>query len=138
MTTAIIGAKGEMAQNLLLPMLKKSGEIIEIDRESSSEDWQRAWSCPVIWLALPREAIPEIVKDIRLRPEQLIVDITSIKRGLSKVIAPTGAAHLSLHPLHGPYIPLAAQKWAVIQTGLQIEGHEKALAIMNFLKSEGI
>lgn len=129
MTNAIIGAKGEMAKNLLLPLFQNT--VIKVDKGSPSSEWQKAWSADIIWLAVPREAVPSILKGVRLSSSQLIVDICSIKRGLSALVRSTGASFLSLHPLHGPYIPLAGQKWAVIKG-------EEGKEVLSFLKEQGI
>jgi len=138
MINAIIGAKGEMAQNLLLPLLQKLGPVCTADKNDPDEKWQKVWKADVIWLSVPRDAIPEIFKNVRLTPNQLIIDICSIKRRISDFLQSTGAAHLSLHPLHGPYIPLNGQKWAIIHTHKTTESHPHAKTILSFLKEQGI
>ncbi len=137
MINAIVGVKGDMGSNLLLPLLEKLGEVRTADKNSSKDQWNKVWQSDVIWLSVPRKAIPDIVKDVKLKPEQLIIDICSIKRGLSDVIKSTGASHLSLHPLHGPYIPLSGQKWVIINDKLT-KNHPHAKAILAFLKEKGI
>jgi prephenate dehydratase/prephenate dehydrogenase len=137
MINAIIGAKGEMAQNLLLPFLKQLGPVLEADKDSTAEDLAKIWKADVIWLVIPRDAVGEILKDVHLNSQKLIIDICSIKRGLSEVVKPTGADFLSLHPLHGPYVPLNGQKWAVIKTEVS-EKNANAKNILEFLKSQGI
>lgn len=127
-----------MARNLLLPLLEKLGPVCGVDKTGPLEDWQRAWSADVIWLSLPRDVIPEILRDVKLRPDQLIVDICSIKRRLSEEVKKTGAAHLSLHPLHGPYVPQNGQKWLIIKTHKEAEEHSHTKTILSFLKEQGI
>ncbi|HBA45875.1 MAG: Chorismate mutase/prephenate dehydratase (PheA) [Candidatus Nomurabacteria bacterium GW2011_GWF2_40_31] len=136
MTNAIIGAKGEMGKNLLFPLLKQIGQVITVDRDSTPKEWKNAWKADVIWLSIPREEVPKILYKVKLKSQQLIVDVCSIKRRIIDVIASTGATHLSLHPLHGPYIALNGQKWALIKTGAE---HNKfAKQILDFLRGQGI
>jgi hypothetical protein len=74
---------------------------------------------------------------VHLDSRKLIVDVCSIKRNLSLVVKSTGANFLSLHPLHGPYVPLNGQKWAVIKSEV-IEKNKTAKEILEFLKKQGI
>jgi prephenate dehydratase/prephenate dehydrogenase len=142
MKSSIIGAKGEMAQNLLLPILKQLGLVLEVDKESSVEDLAKIWEADVIWLAVPRDTVDDILKDVHLDSNKLIIDICSIKRNLSSVIALTGANFLSLHPLHGSYVPLNGQKWAIIKRPKGypefLENNKNAEEIIEFLKKQGI
>ena len=138
MINAIIGAKGEMASNLLLPLLKQLGKVLAVDKDSPKEQWQKIWKADVIWLSAPRDAIPQILQNVQLKPTQIIVDICSIKRGLSLIIQSTGATHLSLHPLHGPYIPLSGQKWVIIPTHKKALNHPHTKTILSFLKEQGV
>ena len=138
MINAIIGAKGEMAQNLLLGLLKQLGPVFEVDKGSSADELVKIWQADVIWLAIPRGEVDNILKDVHLKPQQLIVDICSIKRSLSSVVKHTGADFLSLHPLHGPYVPLNGQKWALIKNDQVLENNKNAKEILEFLKKQGI
>jgi len=126
-----------MAKNLLSPLLSQLGQIILVDKDSPSEAWEKVWKSDVIWLSIPRDEVPKILKNINLNGSQLIIDICSIKRRLHEAVKPTGAFHLSLHPLQGPYVPLNGQKWVVIRKK-DAEKNEKAVEILSFLKKQGI
>src|SRR3990167_7195853 len=136
MANAVIGAKGEMAKNLLLPLLAKLGPVIAVDRDSPPETWTQAWKADVIWLAIPRDEVPKVLQGVKLRGQQLIVDICSVKRRISEVVAGTGAGHLSLHPMHGPFVPLQGQRWAVMRG--RDENHPLAAEILKFLNDQNI
>ena len=138
MTNAIIGANGDMGKNLLVPLLQQLGTVIQVNRDSSPEVWNQAWQADVVWLSIPRDEIPRIIEGKKLRADQLVIDICSIKRRLSDVIKPTGAAFLSLHPLNGPRVPLNGQKWVIIQTQDKIIEHPHIKTILQFLKDQGV
>jgi prephenate dehydrogenase len=134
MTNTIIGANGDMGKNLLIGFLKKLGPVVKVDKNSSPRQWEKGWKSEVIWLSVPRGEIPKILKTAKLKPSQLVVDICSLKKGLSKVIAKTGAVHLSLHPLQGPFVPLKFQKWVVIKP----KKNPRIKQILKFLTSQKI
>ncbi|OQA03604.1 MAG: P-protein [bacterium ADurb.Bin400] len=138
MINAVVGATGEMGKNLLIPLMGQLGTVIGADEHSSVEKWQAVWKADVIWLAVPRDAVPTILRGIVLRPDQLVIDICSIKRRLSKTVKQTGAAHLSLHPLHGPFVPVQGQKWAKISTHKDASQNPHAKKIMAYLTDQGI
>ncbi len=137
MINGVIGGRGDMANNLLIPLLKKLGEVRIADKDSSDEQWKKVWETDVIWLSIPRESVSDVLDGVELKSEQLIIDICSIKRGLSDIIAETGALHLSLHPLHGPYIPLNGQKWVIV-SDKKAEKNSLVENILSFLKEKGI
>ncbi|MFA5991112.1 MAG: hypothetical protein WC794_02630 [Candidatus Doudnabacteria bacterium] len=134
MTIAVIGARGDMAKNFLVPFLGKIGKVIKIDKHSNKAIWCRAWSSDVIWLSVPREEVPAILHNLKLKPSQLIVDICSMKKNISDLVLNSGATHLSLHPLQGPFVPLKFQKWVVIKT----RQGPTAKKIISLLKDQGV
>lgn len=123
-----------MAVNLLFPLLEKLGPVFGMDKGSSPEDQKKVWEADVIWLSIPRHEVSSVLKEIKLKPSQLVVDICSIKDNISEVVKETGASFLSLHPLHGPHIPLKGQKWVIVKS---VKG-KKAKNIVDFLKEQGI
>lgn len=137
MISAIVGAKGEMAQNLLIPLLKQLGPVYLADKDSSADELVQVWKADVIWLAIPRNAVPNVLLNVSLGSNQLVVDICSIKRRLSEIIKTTGAFHLSLHPLQGSSVPLNGQKWVVINRN-EAEKNQTAKEILSFLQKQSI
>jgi len=138
MINAVVGIKGDMASNLLVPLLGKLGQVIGVDKEGSPKEWEKAWKADIIWLSVPRDTIPNILRDVNLKSSQLVIDICSIKRRLSKMVQSTGAVHLSLHPLHGPYVPLNGQKWVIVPTQQEARKHPHSEKILSFLKKQGV
>ncbi|MDO8559708.1 MAG: prephenate dehydrogenase/arogenate dehydrogenase family protein [bacterium] len=133
MTIAIIGASGAMGHHLLVPLLSRLGPVLAVSRHSTPEVWAQAWQADAIWLSIPRDAVPELLAGRQLKPSQVVVDICSIKRRLSSVVQPTGAAFLSFHPLNGPQVPLSGQKWVQVDADPKVATHAAAQRILNFL-----
>lgn len=125
-------------KNLLHSLLSKLGPVSAVRRSDTKQKWQEVFQKDVIWICIPRNAFPEVLKNVKLGSHQLVIDICSIKRNLSSVIQKTGARHLSLHPLHGPYVPLQGQKWVVIKTHDAANTHPYEKEILHFLKDQGI
>jgi len=138
MTHSIIGARGDMGKNLLVPLLKKHGSVLEVNRGDSEDKRNNGWKADYIWLSVPRDAIPDLLDGKQFSKDQIIVDICSIKRNLSRDIQKTGATHLSLHQLHGPFVPLNGQKWVHINTGIDLSSNAPVQNLLNFLKEQGI
>ncbi|NUM24999.1 MAG: prephenate dehydrogenase/arogenate dehydrogenase family protein [Candidatus Buchananbacteria bacterium] len=138
MINAIIGASGDMGKNLLTPLLKNLGEVRTVSRDASTQEWDQVWQADVIWLAIPRDEISKVLSGITLRPDQLVIDICSIKRRLAETVKQTGAASLSLHPLNGPRVPLNGQKWVMINADEVLSVNGNAQKIIHYLKEQGI
>ena len=136
-TQAVIGAKGSMGR-FLAQHLASLAPVIEIDMDSGAAAWGKAWKADVVWLSIPREAIGSILRGKKLNKNQLVVDICSVKKDVGEIIRKSGAAHLSLHPLHGPKVPLVGQRWAVVQTFSHGEQHPLGRATLDFFKKQGV
>ncbi len=136
-TCAVIGARGDMGRSLT-DLFKKNYQVLEIDRGSDQTTWDQAWQADIIWLSIPRQAVPELMNNRKLRSDQVVVDICSVKRGLNEIIKNTGAIHLSLHPLHGSNLPLTGQRWVLVPTENSNEVPYPADQILEFLKERGI
>lgn len=126
-----------MAKHLLIPLFRELGELILVDKASKTAEWKKVWKSEIIILSVPRDAIPSILYGVKLTPNQLLIDICSLKRGMSKTIRKTGAKHLSLHPLHGPRLPFSKQRWVIVNTK-QAWKHELGSRLILFLKRKGI
>ncbi|HKO59166.1 MAG TPA: hypothetical protein VJ276_25085 [Thermoanaerobaculia bacterium] len=135
-THGIVGAAGSMGRALPGLLSGTGAELIGVEKDSPESDWTRLWQCDVIWLAVSRDVAGELMKGKRLRPSQLVIDICSIKRGISESVALTGAAHLSLHPMHGPHIHADRQKWFLI--GPRDRVPESAASVLTYLEGLGI
>lgn len=122
----------------LINFLKPLGPVIEIDKQSKANEWKKAWKADVIWFSVPRDIVDDMVRGKKLSSKQLLVDICSIKRNIAAVLKKTGAAHLSLHPLHGPYIPISGQKWALVPTDKNSQKHPMTCDIIKYLESKEI
>jgi len=138
MINAVVGAKGDMAKNLLISkLLNKMGIVNLVDKDDDADAWKKVWESEVIWLSIPRDKVKEAIEGVHLRPDQLVIDICSIKRRISEQMKTIGGSHLSLHPLHGPHIDLNGQRWVVIDVKAT-EGNENAKKILLFLQQQGI
>jgi hypothetical protein len=47
MTHSIIGARGDMGKNLLVPLLSMHGDVLEVNRGDSQEQWNKAMNSRV-------------------------------------------------------------------------------------------
>src|SRR5687768_16155669 len=130
----IAGADGSMGTALreLFP-----GAVC-VDKDSDEAAWTELWRCDVVWLAVPRRAIEDVLKTAPapLRPSQLVIDIFSTKERISETLKPLGAQHLSLHPMHGPHIRHDRQKWFLIGRRDALTG--RADEVVTYLEGLGV
>ncbi len=116
-SVTIVGAAGEMGRYLLRPLLEKRSSILRcIDKDASKAERTDAMSSDVIILAVPQAAAAGLLKDLRLRPDQLLIDICSVKHDIVDRMTETGARVLSTHPMNGPHTPWMQQKWILVGT----------------------
>ncbi|MBI3618592.1 prephenate dehydrogenase/arogenate dehydrogenase family protein [Candidatus Peregrinibacteria bacterium] len=111
---ALFGARGEMGRYILTPLLDRHAALAAVDVDSTAEEKRRALTADCLILSVPRDAVSGIVNALRFQPTQLIIEICSSKKDLPAVLACTGAAVLSLHPMNGPHTPWAQQKWVIV------------------------
>src|SRR5687767_9807995 len=107
----IIGAAGDMGKSLLNLLSDNDGRVVGVDTSLAESDWDALWKSDVIWLAISRNAVDGVIGNRRILSSQLVIDICSLKRGVSTLVTSSGATHLSLHPMHGPNIRRDRQKW---------------------------
>ncbi len=121
-SVTIVGAAGEMGRYLLRPFLEKRASTIRcIDKDASEAERTEAMMSDVIILAIPQPAAADLLRGTRLRPEQLLIDICSVKHDIVDRMKATGATVLSVHPMNGPHTPWAQQKWIFV--GAPDESH---------------
>jgi len=116
MRIAIIGA-GKMGLWFARHFKRKREEVIiyDLDKDKAREaaeaidagfapDLEFAMAAEVIFVAVPLSKTPEVVEDIgsRLRMDQTLVEISSLKSGVSGKLSKLGCQTLSIHPLFGP------------------------------------
>lgn len=138
MSHGIVGAAGSMGKSLRRLLPGASGQIICVDKDSPESEWAKLWACDAIWLAIHRNVVDGLLKEQagRLKPSQLVIDICSLKRRISQLVKETGATHLSLHPMHGPYIRPDRQKW--FRIGRRDHLSNFADRILSYLEHLGI
>lgn len=113
-TISLFGANGEMGRYVLTPLLEKRSDLRLINRNSLPVEIEEAWTSDMIVLSVPQNAIAGLLKNIQLRPDQLVIDICSCKRDTAELISTAGGEHLSLHPMNGPHTPWTQQKWVTV------------------------
>lgn len=139
MSHGIVGAAGSMGTSLRCLLSGSGGEVVCIDKSwPQSSDATKVWSCDAIWLAIPRDAVDNLLKEKKgqLLAEQVVIDICSLKRGIARLVDDTGAAHLSLHPMHGADIRRDRQKW--FRIGPRVGVSKPADSVLTYLEGLGI
>jgi len=155
---AVIGGAGEMGV-LLARMFRELGHDVSIvDRATELTAKEAAHTADVVVISVPIEVTESVIRDVgpHLRPDALLMDITSIKQApLSAMLAATQASVVGTHPMFGPGVHSlqgqrvvvcpgrgdAWQQWLTTTLGargLQVtvtsaEQHDRAMALVQVL-----
>lgn len=134
-SVSIFGARGQMAKDLLVPLMRKHARVLCINRDSSADEIEEAWKADMVILSVPAAAVSDVIGERKLSPSTLVVEICSRKGDIDKTIRATGAAYLSLHPMNEPYIPWTKQKWLVIG---DVPNHPMATMFLDAIKEKNV
>jgi len=121
LTVSIVGGAGRMGL-LLSRVLKDRVEAIRISSrderraieaaKSLGVDWtpiEEAHMSDVVVVSVPIDQTVKVCRDVgqRMSPKSLVVDLASVKSGITSSVAeqtPSPVEYLSLHPLFGPQV----------------------------------
>jgi chorismate mutase/prephenate dehydrogenase len=115
----IIGGAGAMG-GLLARMFAELGHRVELaDLNTPRSSEEVAAEADVVVISVPISVTEDVIRRVgpKLRPEALLMDVTSIKSGpLSTMLAATRASVVGTHPMFGPGAQsLAGQRVVVCQ-----------------------
>ncbi len=134
-TIALFGATGDMGHEVLVPLLEKKSRLLPINRSSEPAQVREALNADIVLLSIPQSAVAGVLHGVRLRPDQLVIEICSVKKDLRKTIEATGAQYLSVHPMNGPHTPWTRQKWVTIGA---VPPHPRVQWFLDLLKEKRV
>ncbi|HEX4352150.1 MAG TPA: bifunctional chorismate mutase/prephenate dehydrogenase [Polyangiales bacterium] len=130
-TVAIIGGAGAMG-GLLSRMFGELGHRVEIaDLATPRTSEELAAEADVVVISVPIAVTEEVIAQVgpKLRPDALLMDITSIKAGpLARMLASTRASVIGTHPMFGPGAQSLLGQRIVVCKGRGDAWHEWLLA----------
>jgi len=154
MRVAIIGGSGKMGQWLAKFLSKDGHEVIitsrnkaklleakrQLDVETTTDNVEAVGKAEVIIISVPIDNFEEVIKQIcpHTKPEQAIIDITSIKTFPVKIMhkhIKTGVM-LGTHPMFGPGARGIANQ-SVVLTPTNEKEKTLAQKISEYLESKG-
>jgi chorismate mutase/prephenate dehydrogenase len=116
----IIGGAGAMG-GLLARMFAELGHRVELaDLNTPRSSEQVAAEADVVVISVPISVTEDVIRRVgpKLRPEALLMDVTSIKSGpLSTMLAATRASVVGTHPMFGPGAQSLAGQRVVVCEG---------------------
>ncbi len=110
-------------------------ESYDIVPERSTVSLEQISSFDIIFLSAPVHKIPDLLEEIApyIQKDSLLIDISSVKRGILSKIENLECEQLILHPLFGPDMEVQASSIAV----LKCEG-DTASHVLNMMRKSGI
>ena len=106
-TIAVVGGRGAMGA-LLARMFGDLGHsVLVADQETELTPGDAAEVADVTIISVPIDVTEQVIREVgpRLRPESLLMDVTSVKSGpVRAMLAATKAGVVGTHPMFGPSI----------------------------------
>lgn len=105
-TVGFIGGKGQMAK-LFIPIFKKHGfKVIISDIKTDLSNKEVVQQADIVIISVPIMQTKEVIREIIpwTRPEQLLMDLTSLKTEPVHEMKKGKADVIGLHPMFGPSI----------------------------------
>lgn len=102
---AIIGGQGQMGRWFKGFFESQGLEVLVADRDTPQTSQEVARRADVVVLSVPIPQVQQVVKEVapHLRPEGLLMDLTSIKqRPMNEMLAHFPGEVVGTHPLFGP------------------------------------
>lgn len=104
LTVGIIGGKGQLGR-WCADMFKKRGHPVLIaDRETELTNLELVSQVSIVVVSVPIGVTGAVLEEIRgaLRPDQVVVDLTSVKTPFVPTLEASKAEVLSVHPMFAP------------------------------------
>ena len=107
LTVAVVGGRGAMGA-LVARMFGDLGHsVLVADHETDLAPGDAAEVADVTVISVPIDVTEQVIREIgpRLRPESLLMDVTSVKsEPVRAMLASTGAGVVGTHPMFGPSV----------------------------------
>lgn len=137
LSVGIIGAQGRMGSWLRRLLEPAVGRLLTADvkGEPPTPAWVAA--CQVIILAVPVDAVEEVMAQIgpHTDPQGVVIDISSLKQGpLSAMLAHARGEVVGAHPLFGPGAPSLSDQIVFLSPG---RGERWLHRLRRFLQAQG-
>lgn len=131
-TVAVIGGRGAMG-SLVARMFGDLGHSVMVaDQETDLAPGDAAAVADVVVVSVPIDVTERVIREVgpRLRPEALLMDVTSVKAGpVRAMVESTRAEVVGTHPMFGPSVhslqgqrvvvcPARGEQWARWVTGM--------------------
>jgi prephenate dehydrogenase len=102
-TVGVIGGKGQMGQLFGRLFAAAGYEVILADRDSEKGNEEAIKLSDIVLFAVPLHDTVNIIRDLvaHVRPDQLLMDLSSLKVGPIEAMLLSPAAVVGLHPMFG-------------------------------------
>jgi chorismate mutase/prephenate dehydrogenase len=106
-TVAVIGGQGGMGQCMARLFGDMGHAVMVADVDTRLTPAEAAAVADVVVISVPIDVTSQVIRELapRVRPEALLIDVTSIKADpLATMLAHTSASVVGTHPLFGPSV----------------------------------
>lgn len=116
-TVAVIGGKGAMGRCVAQLFGDLGHAVLIADLDTTLSPEEAAELADVVVISVPIDETAGVIRRLgpRVRPEALLMDVTSVKRGpVEAMLSASQASVVGTHPLFGPSVhSLQGQRWVL-------------------------
>lgn len=133
----IIGGEGKMGRLFDGLFLKQGHEVLISDKNTVLDNENLLKKVEVVLLSVPIDKTVQVIKEISpwIREEQLVIDLTSVKKAAVQALKKTMGQIISVHPMFNDFSFGQGQTVIVCRVRASWKWHDW---LTNFLKKAGL
>jgi prephenate dehydrogenase len=137
LTVGIIGGKGQLGRWCADIFLKRGYPLLIADQETELTNLELVAQASIVVVSVPIGVTGAVLREIQgsLRPDQLVVDLTSVKTPFVPIMEGSKAEVLSVHPMFAPSLSSKTDQTCI---SCEVRGGALAETFLTVLRDEGL
>ena len=136
-TVGIIGGKGQLGRWCADIFQRRGSPVLIADRDTELTNLELVAQASIVVVSVPIGVTGAVLREIRdtLRPNQLVVDLTSVKTPFVPIMEGSQGEVLSVHPMFAPSLSAKTGQTCI---ACDVRGGALAHTFLQVLRDEGL
>jgi prephenate dehydrogenase len=137
LTVGIIGGEGQLGRWCAEIFAKRAYPLLIADQETELTNLELVAQASIVVVSVPIGVTGPVLREIQgsLRPDQLVVDLTSVKTPFVPIMEGSKAEVLSVHPMFAPSLSSKSGQTCI---SCDVRGGALAETFLQVLRDEGL
>jgi prephenate dehydrogenase len=137
LTVGIIGGKGQLGRWCADIFQRRGSPVLIADRDTELTNLELVAQASIVVVSVPIGVTGAVLREIRdtLRPNQLVVDLTSVKTPFVPIMEGSQGEVLSVHPMFAPSLSAKTGQTCI---ACDVRGGALAHTFLQVLRDEGL